>query len=98
MKNKIIITIFFFAAVFTACKKADVAPDLSATINPAQVVNTIKDTVVVYTGQVLEFQLAGTPDLLTFFSGEAGHAYANRSRVTAQGTPKLDFRYNRGNS
>jgi len=94
MKSKIIISILIFAAVFTACEKSDVAPDLSATVNPAQVVSTLNDTLVVYAGSPIEFQLSGTPDLLTFFSGEAGRNYANRSRVTADGTPKLDFRFN----
>ncbi len=94
MKNKIIIPLFFFAAVFTACEKTDVAPELSVTINPDQVVNTINDTLVVYKGEALEFQLSGTPDLLTFFSGEGGKAYANRNRTIAAGTAKLDFLYN----
>ena len=94
MKNKIIIPLFFFAAAFTACEKTEVAPELSVAINPAQVVSTINDTLVVYKGEAVEFQLSGTPDLLTFFSGEGGHVYANRERTIANGTPKLDFLYN----
>jgi len=94
MKNKIIIPLFFFAAVFAACEKTEVAPELSVTINPGQVVSTINDTLVVYKGEALEFELSGTPDLLTFFSGEGGKAYANRNRTIAAGTPKLDFLYN----
>jgi len=94
MKNKIIIPLFFFAAVFTACEKMDVAPELSVSINPAQLDTIINDTLVVYKGEAVEFQLSGTPDLLTFYSGEGGKAYANRNRTIATGTPKLDFLYN----
>jgi len=93
MKNKLIISILFFAVVFTACEKDDLMPELSATINPAHVVNTIQDTLVVYKGQEIEFVLSGDSDLLTFFSGEGGHVYANRNRIVAPGTPKMDFFY-----
>ncbi len=93
MKNKLIISILFFAVAFTACENNDLMPELSATINPAHVVNTIKDTLVVYKGQEIEFVLSGDSDLLTFFSGEGGHVYANRNRTVAPGTPKMDFSY-----
>lgn len=93
MKNKLIISILFFAVAFTACENNDIMPELSATINPAQVVNKIQDTLVIYKGQEIEFVLSGDSDLLTFFSGEGGHVYANRNRTVAPGTPKIDLFY-----
>jgi hypothetical protein len=93
MKNRIIISILLLAAIFTACEKENEAPHLTVAINPAQVVNTINDTLVVYAGQELEFQLSGNANLLTFYSGEAGRAYANRNRIAASGTPKMDVSY-----
>ena len=93
MKNRILISTLFFAALFFACEKNDVTPDLSVAINPAQVVSTNNDTLVIYAGQPVEFQLSGTPNLLTFYSGESGHNYTYRDRITAAGTPKLDISY-----
>jgi hypothetical protein len=69
-------------------------PELSVSVNPTQIVTTINDTIVVNANQPIEFQLSGNPDIITFFSGENAHAYINKDRLKAVGTPKLDFNYN----
>ena len=42
-------------------------------------------------GSPTTFTLYGNPDNITFFSGERGHRYQYRSRVSALGTPVLQF-------
>ena len=79
---------------FASCEVVEMAPDLTVSVVPAQVVNTINDTTVVYAGQEIEFNISGNPDMITFFSGEGAHIYANRDRTIAQGTPKMDFYLN----
>jgi hypothetical protein len=37
-------------------------------------------------GQPITFAFSGSPDYLTFYSGETGHKYANRSRTSELGT------------
>ena len=93
MKHYFIKSILLLAIILTSCEKEMTVPNFSMTINPANIVSTSKDTVLVYTNKSVEFQLNGNPDNITFFSGENTHAYANRGRLTVQGTPKLDFNY-----
>jgi len=68
----------------TACNKYD---DIS-TPNDFNV-TTIKQTYKV--GDSVIFNFSSGPDFITFYSGEAGRRYENRTRVIAAGNPKLVF-------
>lgn len=94
MNYKNIISFTILCMAFAACEVVEVAPDLTVSVNPAQVINTINDTLVVYTGQEIEFNISGNPDMITFYSGEGGRAYVNKDRIIAEGTPKMDFLFN----
>jgi hypothetical protein len=94
MKNKIIISIFLLTLFLTSCENNDLNTESSVMVNPEQVIKKLNDTLVVYKGQPLEFQFSGTSDLITFYSGEVGRKYANKNRIIANGTPKLDFQFN----
>jgi hypothetical protein len=94
MKNIFSIVILSLSFCFTSCESEKLTPELSVSVNPTQIVTTIKDTIVVNVNQPIEFQLSGNPDIITFFSGESAHAYINKDRLKAVGTPKLDFNYN----
>lgn len=94
MKHYLFLVILAISTFFTSCEKESIAPDFSLAVNPANIVSVNSDTVVIYKGSPVEFLLAGNPDNITFFSGENSHAYVNRFRLKAPGTPKLDFIYN----
>jgi hypothetical protein len=42
-------------------------------------------------GETVQFDLAGNPDVITFYSGELGSKYENRMRTQLAGAPKLLF-------
>ncbi|WP_066005826.1 DUF5017 domain-containing protein [Mucilaginibacter sp. PPCGB 2223] len=43
------------------------------------------------TKDTVQFNFTGNPDMITFFSGEPGKNYDYRNRVSATGTPQLQF-------
>ena len=94
MKNILIAIIIFSAFIATSCQTEKLAPELSVSVNPAQIDSMMHDTIVVDLNQPIEFQLSGNPYIVTFFSGETSHIYANRNRIKAEEMPKLDFNYN----
>jgi hypothetical protein len=94
MKNKFSIIILTLVLFISSCETEKLAPELSVSVNPSQIESIVSDTIVVKVNQPIEFQLSGNPDIITFFSGENAHAYINKDRLKAVGTPKLDFNYN----
>ena len=42
-------------------------------------------------GSYVAFHFTGSPDMLTFYSGELGRRYACAGRTSAEGTPVLSF-------
>ena len=42
-------------------------------------------------GDTVDFSFSGNPDMITFYSGEAGTNYDFRERTTAEGTPQMQF-------
>lgn len=42
-------------------------------------------------GETIGFSFSGSPNMITYYSGEPGKKFENRNRTTAQGTPKLQF-------
>ena len=97
MKNILIAIIVFSALIASSCQTEKLAPEFSVSVNPVQIDSLMHDTIVVSVNQPIEFQINGNPDIITFFSGETSHIYANRNRIKAEGTPKLDFNYNAKN-
>lgn len=97
MKNIFLLPMLILGVCITSCESEKLNPELSVSVNPAHIDSLIQDTIVVNVNQPIEFQLAGNPDMITFFSGESSHIYANRTRIKAEGTPKLDFNYNSKN-
>ncbi|MES2276059.1 MAG: DUF5017 domain-containing protein [Bacteroidota bacterium] len=77
----IIVALVSFLAI-QACNKHEVE-------EPTFDVTTAKATYKV--GEAINFNISGNPDLLVFFSGEAGKKYENIDRVKADGKPILKF-------
>jgi hypothetical protein len=71
------------AALLSAC---DTNEEISA---PDFTVTTGKTTVKA--GDVVQFDLAGKPNVLTFYSGEVGLNYDSKDRFTAEGIVQLGF-------
>lgn len=49
------------------------------------------DSSIVKAGEEVIFLIEGSPDFITFYSGEDGHRYKYRNRTQATGTPTLSF-------
>lgn len=71
--------IFLFPVLLlllSACNKKEVAA-------PGFGVTTEKNVTTFKAGDEVNFLFSGNPDYITFYSGEAGHMYEFRDRVTA---------------
>jgi hypothetical protein len=66
---------------FACTRTAVTAPDFNVTLNST----TYK------AGDTVYFTFSGNPDFVTFYPGDSAHAYKNRERFTAAGTPQLQF-------
>lgn len=81
--------------LLAACSKSidekPVSFDVNSTKTNGQASSTFKtiDTIV--------YQLSGAPDVVTFYSGIIGQRYEFRDRITANGTPQLQFSTIRAN-
>ena len=80
MRNILLATILLIAA--NGCTKKEVDP-VSFDITTASATYNVGDSVT--------FTFSGNPDYILFYSGENGHQYQFRNRVTAVGTPILNF-------
>lgn len=84
--------IFLLAAsgcLFTACGKSLSTGDTAFDV-------TVEKTTLAL-GDTARFRFAGSPDVLSFYSGEVGKRYEYRNRTSADGTPLLRFRTIRAN-
>jgi hypothetical protein len=84
--------ILLFAAVaclFTACGKTLSTGDASFGVTAEKTTLSLGDTA--------RFGFTGSPDVISFYSGEVGKRYEYRSRASADGTPLLRFRTIRAN-
>ncbi len=61
----------FVLTLFVACEQSVETPDFDVTVK----------SLTVYTDSTMNFELSGDADFVSFFSGEEGHEYVNRSRV-----------------
>jgi plastocyanin len=69
--------------VFTACEKKLEVDAMSFGVTP--------DSTTYHAGSNVKFIFEGNPTTITFYSGEQGRQYQYRNRVTAAGTPALQF-------
>lgn len=70
-------------AVFASCNKELPIKPLNFTVTTNSTKYSVGDTV--------HFTFTGNPDIISFYSGEDGHDYANRERTMADGMPQLQF-------
>ena len=79
---KQLLTAALVITIAASCNKTSVSgPAFSVTLASA----TIK------AGDTAKFAFTGNPGYITFYSGEPGHVYENRNRVTGDGAPLLQF-------
>lgn len=94
MKKYRYLSLIAALTILAACEQEPEKLLFNVKLKQDKVVSTDADTLVVYKNAALAFNMSGNPDIVTFFSGENTHVYANRNRIKAAGTPKLDFWYN----
>lgn len=58
--------------------------DVSVSVTPGENITVEGLVVTVKRGQPVEFNIAGAPDFVTFYSGELGHQYAFRDRYESR--------------
>lgn len=81
MRNSIVILIFLMVA--GACTKKEVS-SVSFNVTTVSTLYNVGDTV--------NFIMSGNPDYIVFYSGENGHRYQNRNRISViGGIPILSF-------
>ena len=81
--NKLLIATGVMGLLFTSCVsefKNDV--DLGVNVATEEGVSFDGQTITVKAGTPVNFKLSGEADFLTFFSGEAGHEYRYKDRIT----------------
>lgn len=80
--NKFIIALGVAGLTLAACEN-EFNDDVQLNVNVAAENGISFDgkTITVKAGTPVDFKLAGDPDYLTFFSGEAGKEYKNRERI-----------------
>jgi|SRR6218665_292194 len=88
-----IITAFLWACA--ACNK-DIAV-MPVTFDVAVAKNNGTKTTVFSANDTARFNFVGNPDMITYFSGEAGKNYDFINRVSAAGKPQLQFKTVRAN-
>lgn len=86
---KYILLVIGTGCLFGACRKALSTGDASFTV-------TVNKTSL-SPGDTARFSFTGNPDIISFYSGEAGKRYEYRNRTSAEGTPLLRFRSIRAN-
>ncbi|MEO6523742.1 MAG: DUF5017 domain-containing protein [Mucilaginibacter sp.] len=85
MKN--IYVLLLVSLIIGGCKKLEVA-------SPLFDVQTVKLTYKI--NDTVRFNISGNAGNILFYSGEQGFTYANRTRLTADGTPQFSFNSTRG--
>lgn len=112
MKTYKLYTIFLSALALASCNKEMTKglEDVDVNVTLGENVTMDGQVVTVRKGQPVQFNIAGAPDFITFFSGELGHQYVYRDRVVTDindivssklkfniyrdGTPYYNDRYN----
>ena len=83
MKTYKLYTIFLSALALASCNKEMTKglEDVDVNVTLGENVTMDGQVVTVRKGQPVQFNIAGAPDFITFFSGELGHQYVYRDRV-----------------
>ena len=81
--KKYLIILSFITFAFISCKKNNVSTADGFTVE------TIKTTYKV--GDTVNFKLSGNPDIITFYSGEAGSKYEYSNRTALAGKVTMSF-------
>ncbi|NII29293.1 DUF5017 domain-containing protein [Pseudoflavitalea sp. X16] len=86
---KYILSFIGAGILLTACQKTLSTGDagFDVTVN----------TTTLPVGDTLRFAFTGSPDVISFYSGEPGKRYEYRNRTSAEGAPTLRFRTTRAN-
>ncbi len=84
--KKNILQVAFVSLLLFSCKKVDVDEPVDFVVN--------SDKITYKAGDTATFTFSGKADLITFFSGEIGRRYENRTRRIAAGIPRLSFQTN----
>lgn len=78
--------------VLASCKNDDLAtPEFSVDIDTENAVQTENGIPVFKVGDIVQFNIDGVADMITFYSGEPGMMYEHRDRTKIQGLPYLQF-------
>lgn len=82
MKTYKLYTLLLSALALASCNEdmTKGLEDVSVSVTPDENVTIQGQVVTVRKGNPVEFNIAGNPDFVTFYSGELGHQYAYRDR------------------
>lgn len=73
----------------TGCSKKNEAQPVSFEVTTTKADGTAASSFS--SKDLVQFNFAGNPDMITFYSGEVGKRYQYSTRTTATGTPQLQF-------
>ncbi len=90
--KKELLNIFYLAIITLAISSCSKYSDVAVNTPDDFAVTTAKQTFKV--GDSVVFNFSSGPDMIVFYSGEAGKNYANKDRNLLAGTPKLVFQTN----
>lgn len=80
--QKYCLAIVMMALIGASCRKQELdSPNFDVTI----------ESTTYAVGDPVTFNFTGTADVITFFSGEKGAEYQYKDRITADGSPQLQF-------
>jgi Domain of unknown function (DUF5017) len=84
MRNSIKIFFILLVVIFSISCKKEVNNDVDFDVTTASKTYKLTDSIV--------FNITGNPDVISFYSGEAGHSYDNKDRVSRNdGNLKMSF-------
>lgn len=83
MKHIRLVTVLLTSMAFASCSKELAFEPLSFGVTTSSTTYKVGDTV--------HFTFTGSPDIISFYSGEEGNNYAFRERTTLDGKPQLQF-------
>jgi hypothetical protein len=88
MRKRYFIIAAFLLGCMACTKQVTVAP---VTFDVASAKKNGTATTLFTVADTLQFYFTGNPDVITFYSGEVGKRYQYSNRISAAGTPQLQF-------
>ena len=84
MRNLIKVFCILLVVILSVSCKKEVANEVDFDVTTASKTYKLPDSIV--------FNITGNPDVISFYSGEAGHSYDNKDRVSRNdGNLKMSF-------